>query len=107
MHRPQRGDSTLTHSAPEDQQVSETIEVTVRDRSAEAPWGVGMGRPVVRKVTISALCPKCGGSRGERKGLNQYDDGDHYWVQTWQNNCGHIDAYADVITEAEALASAQ
>lgn len=83
-----------------------TMEVTVRDRSAEAPWGVGLINPVVRTITISAFCPVCGGRRGEPQGLNQCDDGAYYWVQVWTNPCGHTDMYADVVIEAEKLAEA-
>lgn len=84
---------------------AETMTVTVRDRSAESPWGYGMTNPVTRKVTISAFCPMCGGRRGKPQGLNQCDDGAFYWVQVWNNPCGHVDMYADVIVEAKKLAA--
>ena len=80
----------------------DTTTVTVRDRSSEAPWGVGLTNPITRTVTISAFCPKCGERRGEPRGSNQCDDGAFYWVQVWTNPCGHIDGYADVIKEAAA-----
>lgn len=83
---------------------SETMTVTVRDRSREAPWGSGMTSPVTRKITISAFCPVCGERRGEPQGLNQCDDGAFYWVQVWANPCGHRDMYADVVNEATAMA---
>lgn len=83
---------------------AETMTVTVRDRSAEAPWGVGLTNPVTRKVVISAFCPVDGERRGEPRGLNQCDDGAHYWVQVWANPCGHTDMYDAVIKEAAALA---
>jgi hypothetical protein len=79
----------------------ETMTVTIRDRSAESPWGSGLTQPVIRQVTISAYCPIDGQRRGEPHGLNQCDDGAHYWVQTWSNACGHTDMYADVIKGAE------
>lgn len=85
--------------------MSETMTVTVRDRSSEAPWGQGLTSPVTRKVTISAECPVCGGRRGEPRGLNSCDDGAYYWVQVWDNPCGHVDSYADVVAEARALAT--
>ena len=84
---------------------NETMTVTVRDRSSEAPWGAGMTNPVTRKITISAFCPVCGGRRGEPRGLNSCDDGAYYWVQVWDNPCGHVDAYADVVNEARAMAA--
>lgn len=82
-----------------------TMTVTVRYRSAEAPWGHGPTRPVTRKVTISSRCPVCGGRRGEPCGQNSSEDGAHYWVQTWQNPCGHTDLYAAVVAEANVLAA--
>jgi hypothetical protein len=81
------------------------MTVTVRDRSAEAPWGHGPTCPVTRKVTISSRCPACGERRGEPSGQNTSEDGAHYWVQTWQNPCGHTDLYAAVVAEADALAA--
>lgn len=83
----------------------DTMTVTVRDRASESPWGSGPTNPKVRTVTIAATCPKCGGPRGEPSGLNQHDDGCWYWVQVWDNPCGHLDTYAAVITEAAALAT--
>jgi len=83
-----------------------TMTVTVRDRSAEAPWGQGLSRPVTRKVTISARCPACDGRRGEPRGLNSSEDGEYYWVQIWDNPCGHVDDYAAVVAEAKALTAA-
>jgi len=81
----------------------ETMQVTVRDRSREAPWGQGLTNPVTRKVTISAFCPVCGGRRGEPQGQNLCDDGAFYWVQVWDNPCGHVDQYEAVIKEATEL----
>lgn len=77
-----------------------TMIVRVRDRAAEAPWGVGPTSPVVRAVTISAQCPRCGGPRGEARNVNQVDDGVRYSVDVWHNDCGHVDMYADVVREA-------
>lgn len=77
----------------------ETMVVTVRDRSSEAPWGRGLTNPKTRKVTISVYCPVCGGHRGEPRGLNQHDDGVWYWVEIWDNPCGHVDSYAAVLAE--------
>ena len=78
--------------------------VTIRDRGAEAPWGsAGLITPITRKVEIADTCPTCGGPRGEPRGLNQCDDGAYYWVQVWDNPCGHRDMYVDVLAEAAAL----
>ena len=80
----------------------ETMTVTIRDRSAESAWGSGPAKPATRKATISALCPvtNCGQRRGEPRGLSQCEDGAYYWVQVWQNPCGHVDMYNAVVEEA-------
>lgn len=87
--------------------VEELITVTVRDRSREAPWGVGPTAPVIRTVAISAFCPNCGARRGERSWLTTYDDGERYWTQTWScaAGCGHVDLYAAVVVEAARIAT--
>lgn len=81
----------------------DTMTVTIRDRSKEGPWGSGPTRPATRTITISTRCRVCGGRRGEPYGMNVCDDGAYYWVQGWDNPCGHIDLYRDVVQEAEAL----
>lgn len=88
--------------------VQQLISVTVRDRSREAPWGSGPTRPVIRTIQISAFCPRCGARRGEPRSLHTYDDGEHYWVDTWtcSNACGHVDHYTNVVVEAERIAAA-
>jgi hypothetical protein len=79
------------------------MSVAVRDRSKEPKWGHGPVRPVIRVITIPATCPQCGGPRGTPRGLNQYEDGESYWVEVWKNPCGHVDMYDDVIREAANL----
>lgn len=81
-------------------------KVRVRDRSAEAPWGHGPTNPCVRTVEIATTCPVCGGERGKPRNLNQCDDGAHYSVDVWDNPCGHVDLYADVVVEARELTEA-
>lgn len=81
-----------------------TMTVTIRDRGAEAPWGVGPTSPAIRAVTISHTCPTCGGPRGEAKPLNQHDDGASYTVDVWSNPCGHVDMYSAVVREAAGRA---
>lgn len=80
-----------------------TMCVTIRDRSAEAPWGSGLFQPVTRLVTIPAVCPRCGGPRGVPAGMNQAEDGVYWWVNVWTNDCGHVDMYEDVVREAREL----
>ena len=86
--------------------MSETITVTIRDRSREGTWGSTYRGPVTRKVTISAHCPTCGERRGKPTGRNQYDDGEWYWTNVWENPCGHVDHYANVAKEADKMANA-
>lgn len=86
--------------------VEGTMTVRVRDRASEAPWGSGLNRPAIRTVTIPRACPRCGCPRGEARNLNQHDDGEWYSVDIWQNPCGHVDHYADVVREAARLADA-
>jgi hypothetical protein len=52
------------------------------------------------KVEISDSCPVCGSKRGIRrwKGLS-FDGSRFFEVDCWENECGHIDKYADVINE--------
>jgi hypothetical protein len=53
-------------------------------------------------VEIAGTCPVCGGPRGEPRGHNFYEDGDTFHVNVWDNPCGHVDRYPDVIAEARA-----
>jgi len=54
----------------------------------------------VRTVAISAACPNCGGPRGEKRSGRIIEDGEYYWVDDWDNQCGHEDMYASVLVEA-------
>jgi hypothetical protein len=78
-----------------------TMTVRIRDGITEAArWGSGRGGPVVVTVHLVATCPQCYGPRGEVRGLNSCDDGEYYHVNTWNNPCGHVDHYHDVLIEA-------
>jgi hypothetical protein len=73
--------------------------VRVRDHETEKRvWGYGP-EVVIRTITIPDRCPKCGGPRGEVKPYRFFCDGDWFSVDTWDNPCGHIDFYADVIAD--------
>lgn len=63
-------------------------------------WGHGGGGVVIREVEIAAACPRCGGPRGAPILSRFCEDGEHYWVDTWTNPCGHLDRYAAVLDEA-------
>lgn len=76
--------------------------VTVRDRAAEnASWGIGLFSPVLRTVEIGDRCPVCGGPRGKPNLRPFHEDGVSFAVHCWENPCGHIDYYHDVLTEAK------
>lgn len=83
--------------------MTDTITVRVRDRSAETPWGSGPTDPRVRNVVIAAACPVCGGPRGTPSSQHQHDDGATYYVDCWDNPCGHVDTYEAVLIEAARL----
>ena len=85
----------------------DTMTVTVRDRSSETPWGIGLTTPVTKTITFSASCPCCGEQRGEPFGINSCDDGAFYWVQGWNNPCGHLDTYVAVLEEARQMEQAK
>lgn len=65
-----------------------TMTVRIRDLATDS----GRATPVVRTATVAAVCPVCGGWRGE-----PYDvDG----VHVWDNPCGHLDSHSAVALEA-------
>lgn len=54
----------------------------------------------VTTVTIAKVCPKCGGPRGDARPGRVIEDGEHHAVSNWDNPCGHVDQYSDVLIEA-------
>lgn len=91
--------------------IPETMTVRVRDTDAEAQyWGHGLGRIIVRTITIGSRCPaiteegtSCGALRGKPYGHNFHSDGEWANVDRWENPCGHIDYYPLVIQESKIL----
>ena len=77
-----------------------TMTVRVIDRGT----GRGYNGLAIRTVTIPAVCPTCGGPRGEATGHYFCEDGAWYTCDRWQNSCGHIDMYSAVLAEARAIA---
>ncbi len=55
----------------------------------------------VRKIRISAICPKCGGPRGKvfSHDMRSYDGSRYVRCDGWKNPCGHVDYYKDVAKE--------
>lgn len=52
-------------------------------------------------VQIADTCPKCGGPRGEKQWTQQQcEDGEWFQLSRWENACGHLDTYADVLVES-------
>lgn len=82
------------------QTTPERMTVTVRDRRPENSYNYG---PFLKTVTIGTHCPECGERRGEPVWQSYWEDGEPYAVHNWDNPCGHVDMYADVLREAEAL----
>lgn len=76
----------------------ETMTVRVTDRG-EGPGYSGVG---IVTVTVAARCPQCGGPRGfDRVKPNRFpEDGAWYTADIWDNSCGHVDLYADVLKES-------
>ena len=50
-------------------------------------------------IEIANTCPKCGGPRGKPYHYRFHEDGEWYSVNRWDNPCGHIDKYRDVLGE--------
>lgn len=54
----------------------------------------------VRKIKISAFCPKCGKPRGKViHNMRSYDGSRFVICDGWTNPCGHIDYYEEVVKE--------
>ncbi len=58
-------------------------------------------QPCVRRIRISAFCPKCGQPRGKvfSHNMRSYDGSRYVICDGWENPCGHIDKYEDVVNE--------
>ncbi len=72
------------------------MEVNILKRNVMG-WPVG-----TVTVTISDRCPVCGGKRGEPQSYSFCEDGEWYSIDQWQNPCGHVDKYVNVLKEAAA-----
>lgn len=83
-----------------------TRTVRVIDREAERRfWGTSAHPYLpIPSVTLPWVCPVCGGPRGEPYNYNFCEDGSWYSCDRWENPCGHIDRYADVLARLQAQA---
>lgn len=80
-----------------------TMRVTVMFRNN---WFGGDGwtyYPVT--IEIADTCPKCGGKRGEPRPYRFCEDGEWISVSRWENACGHIDRYPEVLIESGYVGS--
>ena len=50
-------------------------------------------------IQISDSCPVCGGPRGKPYHFRFHELGDWWSVNRWDNPCGHVDKYRDVLKE--------
>lgn len=80
-----------------------TMTVRVIDRSM---WGRSVPYPQIAEVTISAFCPRCGQRRGAPWPHRFHEDGEWLTCDRWDNPCGHVDMYENVLAEARAGARA-
>jgi hypothetical protein len=78
--------------------VPATMAVRVR-HDGDGPGYEGVG---ILTVTVDIACPACGAPRGFdtiRPHVFRHD-GDTFEVDVWDNPCGHVDLYADVVAES-------
>ena len=55
------------------------------------------------EIEILNNCPKCAGPRGEVVSSEHREFGQTYFLDNWENPCGHIDTYEEVYKEAQRL----
>jgi hypothetical protein len=83
------------------------ITVYIPDRGPQsASWSQLHGYLTVRTVQISDRCPVCCGPRGAAMLRHFAEDGRTFCASCWDNPCGHVDRYPDVLAEAALLARA-
>lgn len=83
----------------------DTMKVIVVDRHLQSQlWGNGYRsiHEVIREIEVSTKCPVCGGPRGTPALRRFCEDGEWYDVHVWQNPCGHLDSYSNLLLEAGA-----
>jgi hypothetical protein len=55
------------------------------------------------QVRVKWVCPRCGGPRGEPRDGLSFDGSHRLYVSQWDNECGHIDLYREVVIEASNI----
>lgn len=78
------------------------MRVTVVDRARMArDWGSpGLYTIHTQTVEIDDRCPRCGVQRGQPWKERLVEDGHAVTVDRWENECGHVDKYDEVLIEA-------
>ncbi|MER6816116.1 hypothetical protein ABT299_43205 [Spirillospora sp. NPDC000708] len=85
--------SGVTHDATPH---ADTRTVQLPDRGTSRSYeGI-----TIRTVTLVWTCPACDRPRGEPRISRLPEDGEHYYVHTWRNACGHNDLYTCCLVEA-------
>lgn len=51
-------------------------------------------------VEIAETCPRCGVAQDAPRLERQYEDGEFFSVSRWENECGDLDLYPDVLAKA-------
>ena len=80
--------------------VEVSMQESVEIKKVEIPACENHEGIYTAEVNLHWICPVCGQSRGKIKKGYSYDGSLRCCVDTWDNPCGHIDKYCDVIQEA-------
>lgn len=87
-------DSRIVRDVPRAPVMTVNVSNRGQGRSYQGVW--------ITTVTIVATCPHCGGPRGPKRNGRIIEDGWRYQVDNWDNPCGHVDMFEDVLIEAGA-----
>jgi hypothetical protein len=94
------------HSKLWKQATAEDAPAQPERRTVEIPYLAG-DFYTTRLVELDWICPVCGDKRGEVYRTLSYDGSLRVNCDGWQNPCGHVDKYPDVLKEAQAAFEAQ
>jgi hypothetical protein len=89
------------HSKLWKQATAEDAPAQPERRIVEIPYLAG-DFYTTRHVVLDWICPVCGGKRGDVYRTLSYDGSLRVNCDGWQNPCGHVDKYPDVLKEAQA-----
>jgi hypothetical protein len=94
------------HSKLWKQATAEDAPAQPERRIVEIPYLAG-NFYTTQHVVLDWICPVCGGKRGDVYRTLSYDGSLRVNCDGWQNPCGHVDKYPDVLKEAQAAFEAQ